>query len=84
MLRLEEQRRNWEKEMEDERRRFDERLDNSNKEFLAGLEKQRRDRKAESGKWPNRLIWAAIILAVGKVVGTFLSLPAIARWLGLD
>lgn len=84
MMQLEEQRRKWEIEMEKEGRAFEERLDESNKAFLAGLEGQRREWEKESGKWPGRLIWAAIILAVAEVTGTFLTLPAITRWLGLD
>ena len=84
MQELERDRRKWEAEMEKERRAFDERLDIRNKEFLTGLEDERRAWEAQSGKWPSRLIWAAIILGGAEVAGTFLQLPAVTRWLGFD
>ena len=68
-------------QLESDRRTFEERLDNSNKEFLAGLERERREWEKDAGKWPRRLIWAAIILAVAEVVS---NVPAIQRFLGLD
>ncbi len=81
-FRLEEERRDWEEQVEQERRTFEEHLDERNREFLKGLEEQRRDWEKKTNAWPNRLIWAALILAIGEVLGTFLSLPAIARLLG--
>ena len=83
-LRLDEERRDWEEQVEQERRTFEEHLDERNREFLKGLEEQRIDSEKKANAWPNRLIWAAVILAIGEVLGTFLSLPAIARWLGLS
>ena len=68
-------------QLESDRRAFEERLDNSNKEFLAGLEHERREWEKDAGKWPKRLIWAAIILAVAEVVS---NVPLIQRLLGLD
>lgn len=68
-------------QLEDNRRAFEERLDNSNKEFLAGLEHERREWEKDAGKWPKRLIWAAILLAVAEVVS---NVPVIQRFLGLD
>jgi len=64
-----------------DRRAFEERLDRSNKEFLAGLEHERRECEKDAGKWPSRLIWAAIILAIAEVVS---NVPVIQRFLGLD
>ncbi len=67
--------------LELDRRAFEERLDNSNKQFLAGLEHERREWEKDAGKWPKRLIWAAIILAVAEVVS---NVPVIQRLLHLD
>lgn len=68
-------------QLENDRRAFEERLDNSNKQFLAGLEHERRQWEKDAGKWPNRLMWAVIALAVAEVVS---NVPAIQRLLGLD
>ena len=81
MLTMEKRGQDFEMQMEKDRRAFEERLDNSNKGFLAGLERERREWEKDAGKWPKRLIWAAIILAVAEVVS---NVPAIQRLLGLD
>ncbi len=70
MQRLEENRREWELKLE-----------GMNREFLAGLEEERRKWENESGKWPSRLIWAALVLAGAEIVG---NVPAVQRFLGLD
>lgn len=61
-----------------------ERLETSNREFLQGLENERRRWETQSGKWPRRLIWAAIILALVEVGAAMVALPEITRWLGVD
>jgi len=84
MLQLEESRRKFEEDREKERRLLDERLDQSQKELFLGLESERREWERASGRWPNRLIWAAIILAIAEVGAAIVSLPAITRALGFD
>ncbi len=84
MQELEQQRRDWEARMERERSALDQRLARDNKEFLRGLEGERRRWEKESGKWPNRLIIAAVILAVAEVIAAIIVLPEATRWLGLD
>ena len=68
-------------QLEQDRRAFEERLDNSNKAFLTGLERERREWEKNAGKWPKRLVVAALILAAAEVVG---GVPAIQRLLCLD
>jgi hypothetical protein len=84
MIELERDRRKWEADVETERRASDERLDKSNKVFLSGLESERREWEKQAGRWPNRLIWAAVILAIGQVLAGVLALPLITRLLHLD
>jgi len=84
MMQLERQRRSWESDMERERREFDERLEARSRDFLADLDEQRRQWEAQTGKWPNRFVIAAVVLALAEVLGTAMQLPAISRLLHLD
>ena len=68
-------------QLEYNRRKFEAMLAKDNKEFLGGLEHERREWQKDAGKWPFRLIVAAIILAVAEVVS---NVPVIQRFLGLD